>query len=72
MDLALTVTVAASTMFTVASIPDLNGSKRAMHAVAIVLTISHATGHAAVDVVHLPPPYAFIIRNFSGKYPKAH
>ena len=69
---ALTEAVAASTVFAVAGIPDANGRKRAVHPVAVVSAIGHTAGNAAVDVLHLPPPYADSIVKFCKKYPKPH
>ena len=46
--------VAASAVLAVAGVSDVNGRELAVHAVAVVLTVCHPAGDAAVDsVLHI-------------------
>ena len=67
--LSLAVAVAAGAVFAVARIADANGLERAVHPVAVVSAFGDAAGDAAVDVVHIPPPYRGSVGNFCRIYP---
>ena len=49
---ALAEAVAAGAMLAIAGIAHMDGRQLTVHAVTVVLAVSHTAGNAAVDVVH--------------------